>query len=104
MEAEQPSSRALEGCSAFMKLLVASRRHRKAVSDNLATRFTNDWLLGLKSGFLARTAEEVGCARMKVRHAAVDRVGRKPCRKTDLTLFVTKRQIRVTYGYRYSFL
>ena len=35
METKQPSGRAPEDCCAFMMMLDASRRHRKAVSDRL---------------------------------------------------------------------
>ena len=47
-------------------------------------------------------AEVVGYARVKVRHGGVDGCGLQACRKSDLRLFVTHSQIRVSYACRQS--
>ena len=47
-------------------------------------------------------AEEVGYAPAKVRKAGVDGCELQRCTRSDLTLFVTERQIRVSYACRHS--
>ena len=64
----------------------------------LATRLQAERVARLLCLLDSRTTRLVGRATVKVSGAAVDERKRKPCRRSDLTQSVTKRQIHVSWA------